>query len=139
MTKRIFKFLTLIFLFVCVFDLFSCGSNENKSIVKDEDDIDEKAEEKQKYVVELNMDNYEKYIDIRYEPDGSNSRICFYGSLPYAFYDDAVITSRVSRSGYEDVMKDIELSSGGYAYWHNTGGYWSYKITGVSGKVIYWI
>ena len=126
--------------------LASCGSNSsanNQPVVNSTDDINEKVETKQKYVIELNMENYQKYIDIRFIPsnNGSSSHFNYYfqGSLSYAYYDNVVITSHYSRTGYEETDTEISLTTGGYARWYSTGGYGTTTLTGVRGKVIYWI
>ena len=132
MKKNQFRALLLIIFILFAFVLVSCGSSStnNQSVVND-DNINDTAEEKQKYVIELNVDNYLKYIDIRNEC-GENTHIVykFYGSLSYAFYDTVVITYNTG--------KTTELSAGGYGYYYNsrTG---QPTVTSVTGKVIYWI
>ncbi len=132
MKKNQFRALLLIISILFAFVLVSCGSssNNNHNVVND-DIINDTAEEKQKYVIELNVDNYLKYIDIRNEC-GENMNIVykFYGSLSYAFYDTVVITYNTG--------KTTELSAGGYGYYYNsrTG---QPTVTSVTGKVIYWI
>jgi len=121
--------------------LASCDSNSsanNQPVVNSTDNINDKAEEKQKYVIELNMDNYRKYIDIRAEYGYSNGvRYAFYGSLSYGFYDNVVIECERNYCN-ELYPYTVNLSVGGYGDYY-TSGYGSYKVTGVSGKVIYWI
>ena len=133
MTKKI-KLLTslLILAFTLVFS--SCGNN---STVNSTDSINEDVETKQKYVIELNMDNYKKYIDLRTEPAGDYCRYCFYGSLSYAYYDNVVITYY---AGSETNTYTLVLSSGGYALFYSTGRYTTtYTVSNITGKVIYWI
>ncbi len=133
MKKNQFRALLLIISVLFVFVLVSCGSssNNNQSVVNDDDIINDTAEEKQKYVIELNVDNYLKYIDIRNEC-GENMDIVykFYGSLSYAFYDTVVITYKTG--------KTTELSAGGYGYYYNSRA-GQQTVTNVTGKVIYWI
>ena len=135
------KLLGALLIATCAFGLASCGSNsssDNQPIVNSTDNINDKAEEKQKYVIELNMDNYRKYIDIRAEYGYSNGvRYAFYGSLSYGFYDNVVIECERNYSNTLDPYT-VNLSVGGYGDYY-TSGYGSYKVTGVSGKVIYWI
>ena len=143
------KFLGALLIAACAFVLCSCGSSSNSSekqnIVNNNDNINDKAEEKQKYVIELNLNNYLKYIDKRFIPIGSGSTgyITYYfqGSLSYAYYDNVVITShfRSNKTGYEETDNEISLSTGGYAVWYSSGANGLYSITAVSGKVIYWI
>lgn len=127
------------------FAFASCAGNSSGShnIVNSSDNINSNADEKQKYVIELNMDNYQKYIDIRFIPsnNGSSSHFNYYfqGSLSYAYYDNVVITSHYSRTGYEETDTEISLTTGGYARWYSTGGNGTTTLTGVRGKVIYWI
>lgn len=134
MKKKLFKSL-LIIPFISVLALASCGSSsnssENNKIVNSTDNINYKEETKKKYVIELNKDNYRKYIDVR----SNGGSVYFIGTLSYAFYDNVIIYSL--RSGGE-TSNPIELSAGGYASWYITG-YGSYTVTAVSGKVIYWI
>ena len=152
MTNRKNRVLYLMIFLVTIFILASCGSSKNSESNSNSNDntvsitSNNGKEEKQKYIVDLNMDNYTKYLDIRYEPYGSGSnlyfRVCFYGSLSYAYYDDVVITNHFSRSNFEETDTDIKLSAGGYAYWYTLGGgsgSGTNTITKVSGKVIYWI
>ena len=139
--------LGVLFAVIGTFTLVSCGSESNttntQNIVNNSDDIKEKTEEKQKYVIELNMDNYAKYIDVKSLPVGTGSSIYFIvyfqGSLTYAYYDNVVITSHYSKTGQEGYDTEIALSTGGYARWYSSGGNGSYEIKGINGKVIYWI
>lgn len=139
MVKRKIKLLGAIMIAVCTFGLASCGgdssNNTNELIINYTDEIKEDATTKQKYVIELNMDNYHKYIDERvvYDKSSSSNKYALYGSLSYAFYDNVVVKYVFYSETFE-----IELSSGGYG--NMSKGYESkYKIIGVSGKVIYWI
>ena len=140
MIKRKFKLVCMFLAVAGAFCLASCGSSsnaDNQQVVNSTDIINNKAEEKQKYVIELNMNNYKKYIDTRAEVyTGSHLRYAFYGSLSYGFYDNVVIT--FERNYNEVTTHQVELSTGGYGYWY-TAGYGTYTITAVSGKVIYWI
>ena len=142
MKKRIIAMLGVLFTVVGTVTLVACGSDSNTSntqnIVNNNDNIKEKAEEKQKYVIELNMDNYLKYIDVRAETATSNSvRYAFYGSLSYAFYDNVVVECERTYSS-NLYPYTVELSAGGYGLYY-TSGYGSYEVKGISGKVIYWI
>lgn len=140
LTKK-FKFASALLAIIGSFYFTSCDSTPplsgNQNIVHYSDNIDNKAQEMQKYVIELRKDNYLKYIDIRQE----SSRVCFYGSLSFAFYDNVVITSCYdSGYSYNSIdKKQIELSCGGYAPWYTYGGYGTYTIDDVCGKVIFWI
>lgn len=109
----------------CLFVLASCGNSNDNTVINTIDEINGDAETKQKYVIELNMDNYKKYIDIRIE-DGSYS---FYGSLTYAYYDNVNVSTS---NGI------VSLTAGGYGYWYKWNGT-HYKINNVSGRVIFWI
>ena len=118
----------------CAFGLASCGNSkaDNQPVVNSTDNINEKVETQQKYVIELNLENYKKYIDVR----SNGGSVYFIGTLSYAFYDNVVITSERVYSG--TTTTEIELSAGGYASWY-TAGYGTYNVTAVKGKVIYWI
>ncbi len=139
MIKRKFKIVGAFLAVAGAFCLVSCGSGssaDNQPVLNNTNNINEKVETKQKYVIELNLDNYRKYVDVRSEYNGSNSRVYFIGTLSYAFYDNVAITYERNYSGV--TTHTAELSAGGYSSWY-TSGYGSYTVTGVSGKVIYWI
>ncbi len=143
MIKRKIKILGVLFLSLGLFCITSCNSKTNgnhKIVVNSTDDINENIETKQKYVIELNMDNYLKFIDIKIIPSNNDYfEYYFQGSLSYAFYDNVVITSHYSRAGYEETDTEITLSAGGYAMWHSSGGKGNITVIDVKGKVIYWI
>ncbi len=139
MIKRKIKILITLFVATCSFGLASCGnsSNANHPVVNSTDSINEKVETKQKYVIELNMDNYRKYIDIRTEYWSYDYiKYTFYGSLSYGFYDNVIIECE---RHYSNVYPyTVQLSAGGYGDYY-TSNFGTCTITGVSGKVIYWI
>ena len=61
MIKRKLKIVGAFLAIAGAFCLASCGSNSsavNQPVVNSTDNINDKAEERQKYVIELNMDNY---------------------------------------------------------------------------------
>ena len=138
MIKRKLKLAGALLAVAVAFCLASCGSNSsanNQPVVNSTDNINDKAEEKQKYVIELNMDNYLKYIDIKVMPESSSYNYYFQGSLSYAYYDNVVIKYTRDSTDYE-----VNLSVGGYARYYSTSRYaGTPSITSVSGKVIYWI
>lgn len=141
MIKRKLKLACSLLAVAGAFCLASCGSTSsanNQPVVNSTDNINEKVETKQKYVIELNMDNYQKYIDVRAEYGYSNGiRYSFYGSLSYGFYDNVVVECERTYSN-KLYPYTVNLSVGGYGHYY-TSGYGDYKVTGVSGKVIYWI
>jgi len=144
MIKRKLKFAGALLAVAGAFCLAACGSNSsanNQPVVNSTDNINEKVETKQKYVIELNMENYQKYIDLRFLPgdSGSNSYTIYYfqGSLSYAFYDNVIVTYTVDG---ESEGSKVTLSSGGYGRYYTSSRYSkTHTITNVSGKVIYWI
>ncbi len=134
MIKRRFKFFTILFILLGFITLSSCGNKVNSS-----EKVDENATEKQKYVVELNIDNYKKYIDVRTTPYGDGYLIYYFdGTLSYAYYDNVIITYNRSSYGSYDNGINIGLSTGGYAKWYESRQT-SCTVIDVTGKVIYWI
>ena len=134
MIKRRFKLFAVLFILFSFITLSSCSSNK----VNNSEKVDENATEKQKYVVELNMDNYDKYIEIRSE--GGGSRFCFYGALSYAFYENVTISYVCSYNTSEAYF--VDLSAGGYGlYYEKTleNKYYTYSVVNAWGRVIYWI
>ena len=126
-----YKKVFLILVFVIMLVLCSCRNSSNSTSSNSSE-----ASKQQKYEISLNMDNYKTYVDIKSEYNGNSTRVYFDGTLSYAYYDNVVITYERNYSGV--TTSTVELSAGGYAHWYTTG-YGTYSITGVSGKVIYWI
>jgi len=130
MRKRLCKLLMVISIFLFIGSLSSCKENN----VNNGDKINEEANEKQKYVVELNMDNYKKYIDIEYQLRAKEHVYYrFYGVLSYAFYDEVVVTYYLSSSSNESTITLNAAGCSNFMYNHQP------VVTNITGKVIYWI
>ena len=110
------------------------------------------VEEKEKHIVTLTMDNWEKYITIEIVPYAGSASTTYYhyfrGALSYALYEDVTITyeltERMSRSPYTitQTEKTLLLNAGGCAtitISNDSGNYRSYTITQVSGTITYWL
>ncbi len=127
MIKRRFKLFAVIFILLSFITLSSCSSNKESNKINSDDNINEKADQMQKYVIELNTENWSKYIDVRSQygirSNGYAGKVFYYiGTLSYAYYDNVYING-------------LQLSAGGYADCGDT----PLTVNKVSGKVIYWI
>ena len=103
-------------------------------------------------VVELNVNNFLTYIDIRQvESSLSNCgkillvKPCFYGSLSYAYYDNVEITYQLDGKEWSrGYAKDFNytgttiLSAGGYSLLpYEVEGNFNITIIDIKGKVLY--
>ena len=128
----------LMLLPLLIFGLGSCGSktnDENKGA--NEDTSIAHVEEKKRYNIALTLENYTKYIEIRYMFGESSTSYYFQGALSYAFYDNVIIKAHSSSNG----DYSIKLSVGSYASYYSISTRFSEtpSIIGIEGNVIYWI
>lgn len=137
--KRFIKNSTLVLFATLLLGLTSCNrKNEVNNTVQPEPVQSTQPEVKmERHEVELNINNYQTYINRRSLSDGSYASIYFEGALSYAYYDNVVITY-TRTNGSNKTTDTLKLSAGGYSSWYTTG-YGTYTVTDVSGKVIYWI
>ena len=136
------KKLLNIVLVCCFFTLFSCliscGNNSVDSKLNNNSIAS--VETMHKYNVQLNMNNYRTYIDIRSTTvdfsTSSNTYYVFDGALSYAYYDNVVINYTINGE-----TKEVKLSAGGFGnyYVSNSRVTTTAEITGISGSVIYWL
>ena len=138
------KKIIMVIIFICVsFCLISCTATKTTT--------NNSVEEKEKYVVTLTKDNWEKYITIEevpYESSVTTHYHYFRGALAYAYYDNVIVTyelvEHMRKSPYTitQTEKTLLLNAGGCATItiSNDSAYLrSYENKSVSGTITYWI
>ena len=139
--KKLLKVIALCNFFVVLVCLTSCGNNGNSNAnISNNSDITT-VETMKKHTIQLTMDNYLTYIEIRgttvVSSTSSTTTYVFEGALDYAYYDNVVISYKVN----DGDIKETKLSAGGYGKYFSTNSRASSttEIVGVSGNVIYWM
>lgn len=127
--KKYLKLFALAFVLVGAFNLTSCSSNSNSNTI-------EKESTKSNTVIQLNMDNWKKYILLSEEivvySTSTATYWCFSGS-PNIIYNDVVIYYQFESTTYTYELTvfgggQINVSSSRY-------GSTSYTITNVTGSI----
>lgn len=141
MKKFITSIIVAVVLFVCCFGIVGCNTN-NKQISTSESPSNVAIMEK--YIVDITMENYRKFITIETVPVFWSTSTSYYhyfsGALSYAFYDGVIVTYNYRSDGITE--KTLTLNAGGcgmIATSSSKYGSSSYEITNVSGIIIYWI
>lgn len=134
------KFFILLLLSICLLCMMGCTSNNRQTQTTDAPS--NKVSVMEKHMVSITNDNYQKYLTIETNYEGSSiSHHHFRGALSYAFYDNVVITYNYC-SGDTITEKTLSLNVGGcgtITTWSSIHDSASYEITNVSGTITYWI
>jgi len=137
-------FLAVILVFFSLV-LFGCSGTITQEIKTSEEPSTESIAF-EKHIVSLTLDNYQKFFTISRNTVGTGSYDNnLSGALSYAYYDNVVITYLLVYQGRGETTETehtLNLNVGGCGTIHTTSsqyGSTTYRITGVSGTVIYWI
>lgn len=143
MVIKMKKILIPLVLSICLFCITGCASNNGQ--IQITDTPSNKVSVMEKHVVSITKDNYQKFLTVEtnYVVDSASSISYHYfrGALPYAFYDNVIITYDY-RSGDTTTERTLSLNIGGCGTKTTSRsryGSSSYEITNVSGTIIYWI
>lgn len=125
--KRIIKLSLCIFsLSIITLFLVSCSQN--------------KVDSKKKNIIQLSIDNYEKYFDVSFSIRSSvkNTVITFSGCVYGGIYENCVVTYIYATSSGEELSKSdsFELNLGGNGSKESLG--YNQQISNVTGTVTYW-
>lgn len=137
------KILIPLLLSICLFCITGCTSNNGQ--IKTADTSSNEVSVMEKHIVSITKDNYQNFLTVETNyVVGSMSTTSYHhfrGALPYAFYDNVIITYDYL-SGDTTTEKTLSLNVGGCGTIITTSsryGSSSYEITNVSGTIIYWI
>ena len=137
------KILIPLLLSICLFCITGCASNNGQ--IQTADTSSNEVSVMEKHIVSITKDNYQNFLTVETNyVVGSMSTTSYHyfrGALPYAFYDNVIITYDYL-SGGTTTEKTLSLNVGGCGTIITSGskyGSSSYEITNVSGTIIYWI
>lgn len=136
--KKILKALAVCNLFIFLAILTSCGNNSSNNNAPDNNTP---VETMGKHTIQLTMDNYLTYIEIRgttvVSSTSSTTTYVFEGALDFAYYENVVVRYKLN----DGDITETKLNAGGYGkyYASNSRVTTNAEIVGVSGSVIYWM
>lgn len=142
--KKFFVLLLSLCLFVFV---SACADGQNIDSDK-QDDTSDQVEEggesngdsntsqpvKEKFVINLNLDNYLTYFEVMFTTYQYSSAVSVSGCLSYALYEDVTFTIEKTLSGSVETFR---CNAAGNGTSQMTG--FDVEVTNVSGQVIYWM
>ncbi len=129
------KFLISLLLSICLFCITGCASNNGQ--IQTTDTPSNEVSAMEKHIVSITKDNYQIFLTVETNDVSPILYHYFRGALPYAFYDNVIITYDY-RYGDTTTERTLSLNVGGCGT-IKTFGSSSYEITNVSGTIIYWI
>lgn len=141
------KFFVLL-LSLCLFAFVSaCSDGQNIDSDKQNDasdQIEEGGESngdsntrqpvKEKFVINLNLDNYLTYFEVKFTTYQYSSAVSVSGCLSYALYKDVTFTIEKTLGGSVETFR---CNAAGNGTSQMTG--FDVEVTNVSGQVIYWM
>lgn len=141
------KFFVLL-LSLCLFAFVSaCADGQNIDSDKQNDTSDQVEEDgesngdsntsqpvKEKFVINLNLDNYLTYFEVMFTTYQYSSAVSVSGCLSYALYEDVTFTIEKTLSGSVETFR---CNAAGNGASQMTG--FDVEVTNVSGQVIYWM
>ena len=129
--KKILKILCLcLTCVICAVGFSACSDNTKQE-----------TSGMEKHEIELNLDNYLLYFDVKnsqpskYSP---SSPYQFSGCLAYAFYDNVCVSFEYHSNG-ESTTHVLKLNANGNGAAPITGSTTTVNLVDISGKVVFWM
>lgn len=125
--KKILKVLCLCLIcVVCALGFSACGGDKEKDITYME-----------KHEIELTMDNYWYYFDVKTSIANYTPPYEFTGCLSYAYYDNVCVSFECTKSGSTEIYV-VKLKANGEGVMPFISGT-SVHLLDITGKVIFWM